>query len=90
MNIYHINDWKVIGFQQYKAVLSEPRFWDVLLKTIIWTTVINIVFHVALGVFLAVILHQKFIAGKAAWRVLLILPWALTAIHNCADLEGHV
>jgi arabinogalactan oligomer/maltooligosaccharide transport system permease protein len=34
-------------------------------------------FHVSIGVFLAVVLHQKFIKGKSAWRVLLILPWAL-------------
>ena len=76
MNIYHIRDWEVIGFQQYVAVLTEPRFWDILLKTFGWTF-INIVFHVGLGVFLAVVLHQKFIVGKPAWRILLILPWAL-------------
>ncbi len=76
MNIYHIRDWEVIGLQQYAAVAREPAFWSVFLKTIIWTGV-NIVFHVGLGVFLAVLLHQKFIRGKSAWRVLLILPWAL-------------
>ena len=76
MNIYHIRDWEVIGFQQYAAVFSEPRFWNILLKTFGWTFV-NIVFHVGLGVFLAVVLHQKFVRGKAAWRILLILPWAL-------------
>ncbi len=76
MNIYHIRDWRVIGFQQYAAVMAEPRFWEILGKTIAWTLA-NIVFHVALGVFLAVLLHQKFVAGRAAWRVLLILPWAL-------------
>lgn len=76
MNIYHIREWDVIGFDQYAAVFTEPRFWVVLLKTFVWTGV-NIVFHVGLGVFLAVLLHQKFIRGKSAWRVLLILPWAL-------------
>jgi arabinogalactan oligomer/maltooligosaccharide transport system permease protein len=76
MNIYHIRDWEVIGLQQYAAVFVEPAFWSVFLKTIIWT-VVNVVFHVGLGVFLAVILHQKVIKGKSAWRVLLILPWAL-------------
>ena len=76
MNIYHIKDWEVIGFQQYGAVLSEPRFWEVLIKTLIWTGV-NIIFHVSIGVFLAVLLHQSFVRGKAGWRVLLILPWAL-------------
>ncbi len=76
MNIYHIRDWEIIGFAQYIAVFAEPRFWEVFLKTIIWT-VTNVFFHVTIGVFLAVLLHQKFVAGKPAWRVLLILPWAL-------------
>ncbi len=76
MNIYHIRDWEVIGFQQYAAVFAEPRFWNILMKTFLWTGV-NIVFHVTLGVFLAVILHQNFVVGKPAWRIMLILPWAL-------------
>jgi arabinogalactan oligomer/maltooligosaccharide transport system permease protein len=76
MNIYTLRDWEIIGIGQYVSVFAEPAFWTVFLKTIIWTAV-NVVFHVGLGVFLAVILHQKFIRGKAAWRILLILPWAV-------------
>src|SRR4028118_2364804 len=57
-NIYHIRDWKLIGFQQYQAVFAEPLFWNIFGKTVLWT-VINVVFHVLLGVFLAVILNQK-------------------------------
>ncbi len=76
MNIYTLRDWRLIGLGQYAAVLAEPAFWGVFLKTIIWT-VVNVVFHVGIGVFLAVILHQKFIRGKSAWRVLLIIPWAV-------------
>ena len=75
-NIYHIRDWRLIGLAQYASVFRQELFWWILLKTVIWTGV-NIVFHVGIGVFLAVILHQKFIRGKAIWRVLLILPWAL-------------
>ncbi len=75
-NIYTLRDWKITGFSQYGSVLAEPDFWVVFLKTIIWT-VVNVAFHVGLGVFLAVILHQKFIKGKPAWRILLILPWAV-------------
>ncbi len=76
MNLYHIRDWEVIGLQQYVAVVKEPAFWTVLLKTLVWTAV-NVVFHVGLGVLLAVVLNQKYVVGKPAWRVLLILPWAL-------------
>ncbi len=75
-NLYHIRDWRLIGFAQYVSVFQQQLFWSILLKTVIWTLV-NIVFHVAIGVFLAVVLHQKFIRGKSAWRVALILPWAL-------------
>lgn len=76
MNLYHIRDWEVIGLAQYAAVFREPAFWSVFLKTIVWTAV-NVVFHVGIGVFLAVLLNERFVRGKPAWRVLLILPWAL-------------
>ena len=75
-NIYTIRNWKIIGFQQYLSVLSEPLLWQLLAKTIVWT-VVNVFFHVVIGVALAVALHQKFIRGKAWWRIVLILPWAL-------------
>lgn len=75
-NIYHIRDWRIVGFAQYVSVLRQELFWSILLKTIAWTA-INLVFHVTLGVLLAVVLHQKFIRGKAAWRIALILPWAM-------------
>ncbi len=75
-NLAHIRDWHLIGPQQYGAVLSDPAFWSILVKTVLWT-VINVSFHVVIGVFLAVILHQKFLRGRAWWRVVLILPWAL-------------
>src|SRR2546427_1877669 len=75
-NIYHIRDWRLIGFAQFVSVFGERLFWSILLKTVIWTAV-NIAFHVTIGVFLAVVLHQKFIRGKPIWRVALILPWAL-------------
>jgi len=75
-NIYHIRDWRIIGLDQFVSVFQQQLFWSVLFKTVVWTAA-NIFFHVTIGVFLAVILHQKFIRGKSVWRVLLILPWAL-------------
>jgi arabinogalactan oligomer/maltooligosaccharide transport system permease protein len=75
-NIYHIRDWRVIGLTQFVSVFRQELFWSILLKTVIWTLV-NVLFHVTLGVLLAVVLHQKFIRGKAAWRIALILPWAM-------------
>ena len=75
-DIYHIGGWRTVGFDQFVSVFQQQLFWSILLKTIIWTAA-NIVFHLTIGVFLAVVLHQKFIRGKSIWRGLLILPWAL-------------
>lgn len=79
MNLRHIRDWKIIGIGQYVKIFTEPSqpaFSMVFFKTIIWT-VVNLVFHVALGVFLALVLNQKEIRGKSLFRAILILPWAV-------------
>ncbi len=79
MNLRHIRDWSVIGPQQYIKVFTEPTqpdFYVVFLKTIIWT-VVNVFFHVVVGVFLAIVINQKEIRGKPLFRTLLILPWAI-------------
>ena len=86
-NLYHIRDWRLIGFAQYLSVFKQQLFWSILLKTVVWTLV-NIVFHVVIGVFLAVVLHQKFIRGKSAWRVALILPWALPQYISALTWRG--
>jgi arabinogalactan oligomer/maltooligosaccharide transport system permease protein len=79
MNLRHIRDWRIIGVQQYVKVFTEPTqpdFYLVFVKTVIWT-VVNVVFHVVLGVFLALLLNQREIKGKPIFRTLLILPWAI-------------
>ena len=79
MSLRHIKDWRIIGFEQYVKVFTEPSqpdFYTVFLKTIIWT-VVNVVFHVVIGVSLALVLNQKEIRGKPVFRTLLILPWAV-------------
>jgi arabinogalactan oligomer/maltooligosaccharide transport system permease protein len=79
MNLRHIKDWSLIGVQQYVKVFTEPTqpdFYVVFLKTIIWT-VVNLTFHVVVGVSLALLLNQKDIKAKPIFRTLLILPWAI-------------
>jgi arabinogalactan oligomer / maltooligosaccharide transport system permease protein len=79
MNLRHIRDWEIIGFGQYAKVFAEPsqpNFYVVFLKTVIWT-VVNLFFHVVLGVMLALVLNQKEIRGKAIFRAILVLPWAV-------------
>lgn len=78
MNLNRIQDWELVGLAQYVKIFtqpSQPDFYAVLGKTIIWTAV-NIFFHVVLGVFLALVLNQH-LKGRSGFRMLLILPWAI-------------
>ena len=76
MNLTRIRAWNVIGIRQYVKIFTESAgFYEVFLKTIVWTFV-NVTFHVLLGVFLALILNRS-IKGKSVFRTFLILPWAI-------------
>lgn len=63
------------GLKNYIQILSDSTFYSTLLRTIIWT-VVNVFFHVTIGLFLAILLNRK-LPGKAFIRILLILPWAI-------------
>ena len=78
MNLNTIQSWHLIGLRQYIKIFTEPSqpgFYDVFFKTLIWTFT-NIFFHVVLGVFLALILNQH-LKGRSIFRTILILPWAI-------------
>ncbi|GAB4328153.1 MAG: sugar ABC transporter permease [Calditrichia bacterium] len=75
MNLSHFHNWKLKGVDNYLQVVTEHSFWYFLLKTVLWT-VLNLVFHLGIGVFLALLLNKD-IKGKTIFRTLLILPWAV-------------
>lgn len=75
-SIYRIRDWRFAGLRQYLLVFSEPEFWITFSRTILWTA-LSTFLQVVVGIGLAVTLHAKFISGSAAWRTLLLLPWAM-------------
>lgn len=77
MSLTNFQDWSIIGLRNYVEVFTEDIFFWVLLKTIVWT-VVNIVFHVGIGIALALALNGP-IRGKTLYRVLLIIPWAVPA-----------
>lgn len=64
-----------VGLGNYIEIFKDPTFWEVFLRTVVWT-VLNVSLHVILGVFLAVMIHRK-LPGKKIFRVLIILPWAI-------------
>jgi arabinogalactan oligomer/maltooligosaccharide transport system permease protein len=75
MSLTHFREWSFVGLTQYARVFSEPSFYAVLGKTVVWTAV-NVFFHVTIGVWLALLLNRP-LPGRAIFRTLLILPWAV-------------
>jgi ABC-type sugar transport system permease subunit len=71
-----------IGFKNFIDILSDfnifsyQNFYYTLFITVVWTAT-NVFLHVAIGLFLAIILNMTMVAGRRIYRVLLILPWAV-------------
>jgi arabinogalactan oligomer/maltooligosaccharide transport system permease protein len=89
MSLTRFQDWQVVGLQNYAEVLSDPVLWGpwgVFMKTLVWT-VVNVAFHVGLGVLLAVTLNAP-IRGRALYRLLLIIPWAVPAYITALSWRG--
>lgn len=93
-DLYHsppakLVDW--VGIQNYidifKLDLWRSTFFSVLGWTIVWTFGATTL-QVAIGVFLAVVINQKDLKGKAIFRTILILPWAVPAFVSILIFSG--
>lgn len=80
MNLYHWNDYKVIGFGNYARALFkfDSGFLEALLTTIIWT-LLNMVIQIVAGFFIALGLNTKGLKAKRVYKTLLMVPWAMPA-----------
>ncbi|MFI1176601.1 carbohydrate ABC transporter permease [Streptomyces melanogenes] len=67
--------YKFVGLDNYVDVLSDPVFVQRLMWTVVWT-VCCVSATFLLGLVLANMLNRQF-RGRAAYRMMLILPWAV-------------
>ena len=72
----HLGEQSFIGLQNFWEVITADGFIRVTIFTIIWT-VANVTAHIAIGLFLALVLQNSRIKGKVAYRTILLLPWAV-------------
>ena len=86
MSLYHFTDHTFVGFAQFRELFSQSIFWGMLSKSLVWTT-LNIVFHVGIGLFLALLLAGP-IRGRGIYRTLLILPWAMPQYISALTWRG--
>jgi arabinogalactan oligomer/maltooligosaccharide transport system permease protein len=86
MSLYHFRNHEFVGLEQFRLILAEPVFYQLLAKSLAWTA-INVFFHVTLGVLLAVLLNGP-VRGRALFRTLLILPWAMPQYISALTWRG--
>jgi ABC-type sugar transport system permease subunit len=60
-------------------VLAGFDFWRIVLFNFLWTLV-NVFFHVSIGIGVAVLLNQDGLIGKRLYRSLYIIPWAMPGL----------
>ena len=71
-----------VGLDNYVKIITSNlaienyNFWHLLRFNITWT-VVNVVFHVVLGVAIALVLNNRELIGKRLYRALYVLPWAI-------------
>jgi arabinogalactan oligomer/maltooligosaccharide transport system permease protein len=71
------------GLQNYIDVFKEratgQSFLHVFWRTMVWT-VVNVFFHVTLGLALAMLLNTKGLRGVGLYRAILTLPWVIPQV----------
>jgi arabinogalactan oligomer/maltooligosaccharide transport system permease protein len=71
-----------VGLQNFVKILTNQlnienyNFGRLVLFNVTWT-VVNLFFHVVLGVAIALALNRKFLIGRRVYRALFVLPWAV-------------
>lgn len=72
----HLGEQSLVGIANYLDVLMASGFLRVTAFTLVWT-ITNVVAHVSLGLFLAMVLNNRSLKGRTAYRTALLLPWAI-------------
>jgi arabinogalactan oligomer/maltooligosaccharide transport system permease protein len=86
MSLYRYANHQFVGLDQFREVFSQPIFYVMLGKSLVWTT-LNVAAHVGLGLFLALLLSGP-IRGRAFYRTLLVLPWAMPQYISALTWRG--
>lgn len=81
---YDAGRFVFVGLENFQSILVPPAerafearsFYFALAVTIAWT-LLNVVLHVSIGVFLALLIRPAWVRFRTGYRLLLILPWAI-------------
>ncbi|MEO7110680.1 MAG: extracellular solute-binding protein, partial [Polyangiaceae bacterium] len=81
---YRSGHFVFVGLTNFREILLPPlarafearSFYFALGVTVLWTLV-NVMLHVVIGVSLALLLRPTYVRFRTAFRLILILPWAI-------------
>lgn len=84
--------WPVnVGFTNYTQIFTDPDIRGPFMQIFVWTFVfaaLTVVFTLAVGFVLASLLQWNQLKGKAIYRTLLILPYAVPAFISILIFKG--
>jgi len=69
---------KFVGLSNYAALIGNDKFWNAWRNTIEFT-VLSTAFETALGLGMALVLHEAF-AGRGVVRAAMLIPWAIPTV----------
>ena len=78
--IAHKGPW--VGLDNYRSVLGDSQFWEVLLRTVIFT-VVNVGLTLVLGTLVALLLKELGTAMRIAVTSALVLAWSMPVVVAC-------
>jgi len=73
---------KLVGLDNYANVISgnlpltNYDFWRLLAFNIFWA-LSNVIFHVTIGIIVALVLNRKKLFGRRVYRAIFLIPWAM-------------
>lgn len=71
-------DAAFVGLENFSVTLSDAVFWNAAYRTLQWT-VLSVLGQMLVGL-LAALALERVTRGRAAFRLILIVPWAFPAI----------
>ncbi len=66
------------GLENYLTALTEPRFWDSVNATVVFT-VASVAFEFLIGLGFALLMNQAF-AGRGLTRAVVLVPWVIPTV----------
>ncbi len=81
MDPQHQSKFTWVGIENYKLIalgkgIAGSAFWNILGWTVIWT-ITSTTLAILIGFFLAILVNNERIKGKAFFRAVYLLPWAV-------------